>query len=195
MLIYNILFGVGLEVKVEANVFGLFGVEVFIDEALGFFVDSGDAFDSFAFFSERDDVANFGFDTDAVAVFLGDTASEDSSGALEIAEGFGEGFVAATEDPVDDFAFAHDVEIVNGEVAAVNHRLDDVGEELHVGARFVAVIDGAKREVEFGEFGGKVGGLEGDFVGVVLVFEDGEVVVEGLDFVEIPDVVKFEAVG
>lgn len=49
---------------------------------------------------------------------------------LEVAEGFGDGFVATTKDPVDDFALTHDVEIICGKIAAVDHRLDNVGDEL-----------------------------------------------------------------
>lgn len=46
-------------------------------------------------FDEGNNIADFGFGADAIAVSFGDAATEDGGGALEIAEGFGEGFVAA----------------------------------------------------------------------------------------------------
>lgn len=44
---------------------------------------------------EGNDVADFGFDVGAVAVFLGGITAEDGGGALELAEGFADGGVAA----------------------------------------------------------------------------------------------------
>ena len=44
---------------------------------------------------EGNDVADFGFDVGAVAVFLGGIAAENRGGALELAEGFADGGVAA----------------------------------------------------------------------------------------------------
>lgn len=44
---------------------------------------------------EGNDVTDFGFDVGAVAVFFGGIATEDGGGALELAEGFADGGVAA----------------------------------------------------------------------------------------------------
>ena len=60
-------------------------------------VDGGDAFGGGGVggLDEGNDVADFGFDVGAVAVFLGGIAAKDGGGALELAEGFADGRVAA----------------------------------------------------------------------------------------------------
>lgn len=186
--------GVRLEVEVEANIFGLFIIEIFVDGGFDFFVEVGDA-DGFGFgiggvfrLDERGDIADFGFDADAVAVFLGGGAGVDGGGTLEIAESVAHGFVATTQNPVDDFALAHDVEVVEGEVAAVDHGLHHVAEELKGGARFVAMVFGREGEIFSSELSGDGWSSEGDFFKVVFVFNNGEVGIETFDIVESPSV-------
>lgn len=99
-------------------------------------------------------------------------------------EDVAEVFVATAEDPVDDFAFTHDVEVVSVEIAGGNHGMGDVGEELHTGAVLLGVIEGGESKVASGEVGGKVGILERDFVEAGFILEDGEVIVIILDFFE-----------
>ena len=70
---------------------------------------------------ERIDIADFGFDLGIVSVFLGLFAIVGGGSALEIAEGFGEGVVTAAQDPVDNFAFGHGVEVVEAETVFGNH--------------------------------------------------------------------------
>ncbi len=72
-------------------------VEVFIDGGFDFFVEFSDADDCgvVGVLGEGGDVADFGFDANTIAVFLGGGAAENSGGALEIAEGVAHGFVAA----------------------------------------------------------------------------------------------------
>lgn len=187
--------GVWFEVEVETDVFGLFVVEIFVDGGFDFFVEIGDASGAGFGLDERSDVADFGFDADAVAVFLGDVAGEDGSGTLEVAEGVAHWFVAAAQNPVDDFAFAHDVEVVEIEVAAVNHGLHHVAEELAGSAAFVTVIVGGKFKVFGGELSSDRRGLEGDFVEVTFVFGDSEVGIESFNLVESPSSVEEVAVA
>lgn len=186
--------GVRFEIEVEANVFGLFVVEIFVDGGFDFFVEVSDA-DGFGFgvggvfrLDEWGDVADFRLDADAVAVFLGGGAGVDDGGTLEIAEGVAHGFVATTQNPVDDFAFAHDVEVVEGEVAAIDHGLHHVAKELESGARFVAMVFGREGEI----FGSKLGSdgrsAEGDFFEVVFVLGNGKVGIEAFNVVESPSV-------
>ncbi len=66
--------------------------------------------------------------------------------------------------------------------------------ELVAGARLVAVVNGEERETLLGELGGDFWSLERDFVETLLVFEDGEVLIEAFDLVESPDVVMEVAV-
>lgn len=186
--------GVRFEVEVEANIFGLFVVEIFVDSGFNLFVEVSDA-DGFGagvggvfWLNERSDITDFGLDADAVAVFLGGGAGVDSSGALEIAEGVAHGFVTTTQNPVDDFALAHDVEVVEGEIAAIDHGLHHVAKELESGARFVAVVFGREGEI----FGSKLGSdgrsAEGDFFEVVFVLGNGKVGIEAFNIVESPSV-------
>lgn len=188
----HMLFGIRFELEVKADVFRLLGVEVILDGGADFFVEVGDAFVGFVClvgFDEWHDVADFGFDANTVAIFLGDATSESVGGALEVTEGFGEGFVTAAEDPVDDFALAHDIEVVDGKVAAVNHGLNHVGEELEGSAGAFVVVMGGEAEVLSGEVGGEFRSLEGELVDTAFVFGDDNVIVEAFDLVKIPDVV------
>lgn len=86
--------GVRFEVEVEADVFGLFVVEIFVDGGFNLFVEVSNAGGAGFGLDERRNVTNFSFDADAVAVFLGDVAGEDGSGTLEVAEGVAHWFVA-----------------------------------------------------------------------------------------------------
>lgn len=45
---------------------------------------------------ERNNVASFGFDADTIAILFDGIAAIDAGGALELAEGFGQSFIAAT---------------------------------------------------------------------------------------------------
>lgn len=56
------------------------------------------------------------------------------------------------------------------------------------------MVVGGEGKIESGKFASDRRGLEANFVEVVLVFEEGEVVVEGFDFLKIPSVVKEKAV-
>ncbi len=105
------------------------------DKAINFIRKFRDAFGGRLFVvslggDERNDIADLTFDIGTVTILLRDAASVDGGGALELAEGFAEGLVAAAEDPVDDLAFAHGEEIVHREIAADDHRFEDVGDEL-----------------------------------------------------------------
>ncbi len=112
-----------------------------------------------------------------------------------MAEDVAEVFVAAAQDPVDDFAFAHDVEVVHIEVAGDDHGMGNVGEELHAGAVFLGVIEGREGEIASGEVGGEVGILESKLVEAGFVLKDGEIIVERFNVVKSPDVVEEVAVG
>lgn len=186
--------GVRFEIEVEANVFGLLVVEIFVDGGFNFFVEVGDA-DGFGvgvggvfWLDEGSNIADFGLDADAVAIFLGGGAGVDGGGALEVAESVAHGLVATTQNPVDDFALAHDIEVVEGEIAAVNHGLHHVAKELESSARLVAVVFGREGEI----FGSKLGsdgwGAESDFFEVVFILGDGEVGIEAFNIVESPSV-------
>lgn len=173
----------------------MFVVEIFVDGGFDFFVEVSEAGGAGFGLDERSDVTDFGFDADAVAVFLGDAAGEDGGGALEVAEGVAHRFVAAAQDPVDDFTLAHNVEVVEVEIATINHRLNHIAEELKSSAGFVAVVVGGKFEILCGELGGDRLSLESDFFEVALVFGDGEVGVESFNLVKGPGVVEEVAVA
>ncbi len=79
---------------------------------------------------EWNDVAIFSLDTGAVAILFHGVATIDASGALEFAEGVADGFVAAAENPVDNFAFVHSIEIVDCEIIMKLHGFDNVSVEL-----------------------------------------------------------------
>lgn len=108
--------GVRCELKIKAGVFGGFGGEVVVNGTGDGGVDGGDAFGggsvggggaggagdvgaggmvSVGGLDEGNDVADFGFDVGAVAVFLGGITAENGGGALELAEGFADGRVTA----------------------------------------------------------------------------------------------------
>lgn len=187
--------GIWLEIKVlEADILRLFSIEIIGDRAVDFAIKAGDALGAVFDLDEGNDVSDFGFGADAVAVFLANTAGKDGGSTLVIAEGVGEGFVTAAEDPVNDFAFVHDVEVVDIEVATIDHRLSNVGEELHVSTGFFAVVDGGEGEILGGKVGGDFWGAEGDFVEVLFVLDDSKVLIETGDLVESPDVVMEVAV-
>lgn len=63
-------------------------------------------------FDEGVNIANFGDDFGGISVFLGFVTAIGRGGALEVAEGFGEGVVTTAKDPVDNLAFSHGVEVV-----------------------------------------------------------------------------------
>lgn len=199
------LFGIRLEIEVETDVFGEFFVEVGFDSAIDFGGEFGNAFRGWAIFAvgrvvfgisedERNDVADFALDAGTVAILLSSSAGVDSGGVLELAEGFGDSAIATTENPVDDFAFTHDVEVVRCEVTTDDHRVNNIGDELESSTRFVAIIDAEERKGSLDELDTTFGGLETDFVESVFVFEDGEVLVEGLNLVEGPGIEKEETI-
>lgn len=88
-------------------------------------------------------------------------------------------------------------------MAFFDHGTEDVGDELEAGAGGRTVIIGAKRKVAAGEFGAEFGVLEAELIGAGFVPEDSDIIIETLDFGEIPGVVEeiaiaesiFEAVG
>ena len=69
-----------------------------------------------------------------------------------LAKSLTERFVAATQNPVDDFAFAHSVEIVHAEIFFDNHGVDDVTNELKGSACVVAAIGFESREGKIDKF-------------------------------------------
>lgn len=144
---------------------------------------------------EGNDVANFGFDAGTVAIFFDGGAAVSGGGALELAESLGKGFVAAAKDPVDGFALAHSIEVVDGDIIAELHGFDDVGDELHAGASVVVTIIVEEGEGTEDEFFTDVEVAEGEFVDIVLVFEDDDIVDETFDLVESPGVVEKIAIG
>ena len=83
---------------------------------------------------------------------------------------------------------AHNVEVFESEVAAVNHGLNHVAEELGDGADFVAVIDEREGEVLGGKFGSEVGGLETDFVEIIFILHKNEVSVKSFDLIKSPSI-------
>ncbi len=144
---------------------------------------------------ERDDVADFGFGTSAIAVFFDGGAVINGGSALEVTEGFANGLVATAENPVDDFTFVHSIEVVEGEIITKLHGADDVGDELEGGAGFVAAVFGKEREGRFDKILTDAFGAEAEFVDVVFVLEDSNVAIESFNFIESPGVVEEVAVG
>ena len=127
------LFRVWRELKIETDIFSGFGVEEFLNVAVDSLRKFGDALvgTSFVFAGDEwNDVTIFSFDAGAVAILFHGIATIDASGALEFAEGVANGFVAAAENPVDDFALVHSIEIVDREIIMKLHGLDNVSVEL-----------------------------------------------------------------
>lgn len=188
------LFGIRSKLKVKTGVLGSFGVEVAFESASGGVGKFGDALViriRVCTGDEGVDVADLELGVDAIAVFLECAAAVDASGTLEVAEGFTEGFVAATENPVDNFAFAHDIEVVHGEIAAELHGFDNVGDKLEGGAGAVAMEVRKEGERGFGEFLSDFKVAEADFLNAVFVFENSEIIGEAADLVETsPSVVE-----
>lgn len=107
---------------------------------------------------------------------------------MEIAESSAEGFVAATQNPVDNFAFAHDIEVVHSEITAEFHRLNNVGDKLHSGTGAIVMIVYGEGEIFGGEFFGDFKIAEAEFVNAVFVLENCEIVGETTDLVESPSI-------
>ena len=127
------LFRVWSKLEVEADIFSGFGVDEFLNVAVDSFGKFGDALvgTSFVFAGDEwNDVAIFSLDTGAVAILFHSIATIDASGALEFTEGVANGFVAAAENPVDNFAFVHSIEIVDCEIIMKLHGFDNVSVEL-----------------------------------------------------------------
>lgn len=127
------LFRVWRELKVETDIFSGFGVEEFLNVAVDGLRKFGDALvgTSFVFAGDEwNDVTIFSFDAGAVAILFHGAATVSTGGALEFAEGVADGFVAAAENPVNDFAFVHSIEIVDCEIIVKLHRFDNVSVEL-----------------------------------------------------------------
>lgn len=127
------LFRVWRELKVETDIFSGFGVEEFLNVAVDGLRKFGDALvgTSFVFAGDEwNDVTIFSFDVGAVAILFHGAATVSTGGALEFAEGVADGFVAAAENPVNDFAFVHSIEIVDCEIIVKLHRFDNVSVEL-----------------------------------------------------------------
>lgn len=141
------------------------------------------------------DIADFGFDFGGVGIFFGLVAAIGGSGVLKITEGFGESMVAAAQNPVDDFAFGHGIEVVEAEAIFGNHGIQDIGDELEAGASSRSVIFLAEAEIASGEFGGKFGVLEPELIKTVLVAKDSNIVIETLDVREVPSIKEEVAVA
>lgn len=154
-------------------------------------------------FDEGVDIADFSFDFGVIGILLGSGTVVSGSGALEIAESLGESMIATAQDPVDDFAFGHGVEIVGGEMILGNHGTENIGDELETGASSGILVTFAKREIAGGEFGGEFGVFEAKFVETSFIAQDDNIVVEAFDVGEIPGVIEeitiakgiFEAIG
>lgn len=154
-------------------------------------------------FDEGVDIADFSFDFGVIGILLGSGTVVSGSGALEIAESLGESMIATAQDPVDDFAFGHGVEIVGGEIVFGNHRAKNIGNELKVGASSRILVTLAKREITSGEFGGEFGVFETELVEAGFIAQDDDIVVETFDVGEVPGVIEevavtksvFEAIG
>ncbi len=71
--------------------------------------------------SEGDDVANLAFGAGVVGVFLGGAAAVGGRCALELTEGIADGLIATAKNPVNNFTFAHDVKVVEAEIATIDH--------------------------------------------------------------------------
>lgn len=149
----------------------------------------------FGGFDEGIDITNFGFDFGMVGVLLSIGEAISGSGTLEITEGIGEGVIAAAQNPVDDFAFGHGVEVVDTDEIFGNHCIQDVGDELEAGAASRFVVVGAEREVAGGEFGGEFGILETEFIEARFVAENGDIIIKAFDFGESPGVIEEVAVA
>lgn len=135
------LFCIWSELEVEADVFGGFGVEELFNCTIDSIRKLCDALvRAFVVFAsdKRDDVTVFGFDTGTVAVFFLSVATVDASGALEFTESIANSLIATAQDPVDDLALVHSVEIIESEIIMELHGFENVGVELHNGAGVVA---------------------------------------------------------
>lgn len=146
-------------------------------------------------FDEGVDIADFSFDFGVIGILLGSGTVVSGSGALEITESLGESVIAAAQDPVDDLAFGHGVEIVGGEIVFGNHRAENIGDELETGASSRILITFAKRKVTSGEFGGEFGVFETELIETGFIAQDDDIVVETFDVGEIPGVIEEVAVA
>lgn len=189
--------GIGDELEIEAGVFRGLIIEIFLNSARDRIREVGDTVGYFGIFGiayERDDIADFGFDIGAVAVFFDRVAAEDGGGALVLAEGFADGAIAAAQNPIDDFALRHSIEVVGAEIFLHDHGMDDIGEELEGSAGFVAVVIGEEREREFDEFFADVLVDETEFGDTIFVFQYSDIVIEIAHLGEIPSLIEEEAV-
>lgn len=186
------LLRIGCKLEVEPSVFRGFGFEIASEGAGSGTRELGDALVARIILAcdERIDVADFKLDAGAVAILFLRSAAVNASRALKIAEGFTEGFVTATQNPVDDFAFAHDIEIIHREIAAEFHRFNDIGDELKRGAGAVVVVVSEEGEGRIGEFFGDFEVAEAKFVDAVFVMKNSNIVGETADLVERPSVVE-----
>lgn len=180
----------------------MFNGEIRIDFGLGVSVKLGNAAGNgitidvlFGSLDEGVDIANFGFDLSSISIFFNLVAVVGGSSALEIAEGFSEGVITATENPVDDFALGHGVEVVEAEAILGNHGIQNISDELEAGASGRSVIFFAKRKIASGELGSELGVFKAEFVEAGFVAEDGDVVVETFDVREIPGIKKEVAIA
>ena len=175
----------------------LFGVEVFdngLVDTLGEFGNAAVA--SLAItLHERYNVANFGFDAGAIAIFFDGATVVNGSGALELAEGFAESFIAATENPVGDFTLAHIVEVIHREIVAEHHGFDDIGQELSIGTVIIAMINSKVAKHTLGVFFGDVKIAEAKFFKVIFVMQNGDIFGKAFDLVNIPSIVDEITVG
>lgn len=161
----------------------------------GNFADASDGAVAVGFDGEGVNITNFVLSGCTIAVFLDGVAVVDGSGALEIAEGFAEGLVAATQDPVDDFAFAHIVKVVHSKIVTEHHRFDDVSNEVAVGAVDIVEVFSKEWEGILGEFFSNGGIGKAKFINVVLIFKHGEIIRKTLNLVESPSFVSEITVG
>ncbi len=133
--------------------------------------------------NERNSITNFNIGWGAITVLFLGVARIDAGGALVVTEGFAEGFVATTQNPVDDFAFGHGIKIVGCEITFDVHRTENISEEVIGSTGLGTVIFGEKWERFFHEIFADVEVAEAEFVDAVFVFQDDDVVRKSLHVV------------
>lgn len=114
---------------------------------------------------------------------------------MVLAESFADGTVAAAENPVDDFALTHDKEVVEAEIAAVDHGFDDIGSELDDETGFVTVVNDELGQSSLDKISTDVEVFETELVETTFVFENGEVTVILLDLGEVEGIEEEETIA
>ena len=114
---------------------------------------------------------------------------------MELAKSLAQGFIATAQNPVNNFAFGHEIEVVKGEKTFMNHGTKNVGDELEGGAIFVAMVGREEGEAGYNELLANINVSEAEFVEILFVFKDGEILIKGFNLVESPSIKKEKAVG